>query len=958
MDWILPKLAAGLAASVIIFCVYGQLYWLHRRPFLGAWAVAWGAYLARNLLAFWLPPRFEGDNPAFWLYGALALAGAYSLLVGCRLLAERPAPRWPLAMLGLGLAWALAAYRLDQNYAVAMAPVLAATALVYAMAGWSLIAERRLDGLSRLVAGGALLTWGLGHTLVVTLLHHWLPQMLVWGLLSGAVCEVVTALALLVLFYQKSHAELIGSRQELARNQSRLLAALANLPSAVYAFGDDGRPVLWNNAARELTGYAMDELGDARQALALLLPDKAQRRLVAESAGRAVSAQIVIGAKNGARRHVAWSDVSGLAPIEGWRAWGVASDVTASRQAQENLRRQSEFIWAILENAPALIMTFDTTGRVVSFNRACQRVTGFSSEQVVGRPVWEMLIPPEDRETVRLFFAEFDPAAIRPNRERQWLTADGGRADVAWSTTPIVGAGGEVEYMVASGVDVTSQRRAEQALRQSELFHRTLLENMPDGMILTDLITGEVLHANQAAAAILGYEHHELAGMFGFMFHPPELRQQVLPIIDGMRGGVCDQAQALPFRRKDGQMIYCDAATAHIELDGVSCLIMFFRDSTTRTLAQERVQQVAAGVAHNFNNLLMAITSNAQALGDALRGRLGSGHQRALLHNVARAAADGQDMVRRLEAFLVSGLFESAREEVLQLADVAHTALDLARGAPAARKGVSFEIDVDPSIYVRGARGELAEVILNLLKNALDAVDGRGRVWLRGRVNGAMAELAVSDDGPGVDPRIAERLFQPFFSTKGVRGKGLGLASSQGIIKAHGGGLRLDSAPGQPTTFVVSLPLAPAPPGAATQPEEPIEEAPAPGRDILLVEDEALVAMGAEAVLGAAGHRVRHAAGVAQARQALEERPPELLICDLGLPDGDAWDVARLLARHDAAAGRPPTPVLIITGWSLEHAAMTPPDDVPPPRRIIRKPVDKAMLLRAVSQAGQNDSQL
>ena len=258
---------------------------------------------------------------------------------------------------------------------------------------------------------------------------------------------------------------------------------------------------------------------------------------------------------------------------------------------------------------------------------------------------------------------------------------------------------------------------------------------------------------------------------------------------------------------------------------------------------------------------------------------------------------------------------------------------------------VEFLSDLAPGLWVGAQRDELMEVFLNLLRNALEAMPSGGRMRLSAAQEGEQALIRFSDTGLGMSPETAARLFAPFFTTKGVSGQGLGLASSRGIVRAYGGDITVQSQAGIGTTFLVSLPLMP-----VTAPRQLPDPGPlrvAAGTRVLLVEDEALVAMGVRAFLEGAGYQVRLAAKVSEALEALEGFAAQAVICDLGLPDGSGWEVAASLAQGGATA----IPFILVTGWTNGQAILETPAGAPPAIAVLQKPVDRSLLLYTLAQA-------
>jgi PAS domain S-box-containing protein len=233
------------------------------------------------------------------------------------------------------------------------------------------------------------------------------------------------------------------------------------------------------------------------------------------------------------------------------------------------------------------------------------------------------------------------------------------------------------------------------------------------------------------------------------------------------------------------------------------------REQVLQTEKLRMVGEMAAGIAHNFNNVLTTILTRAQIL--ALQETDESALQRGL-DLIAQAASDGATIVRRLQQ-LARG---SGTSEVTTLdlntvvQDVVETTQpvwhDHSRheGRP-----VAVHLELMPLPQIVGRAAELREVLTNLLLNAVEAMPQGGQLTVRSWTEGREVCIAVSDTGVGMTPEVQRRLFDPFFTTKGARGTGLGLSVSQALIKGHHGTLTADSQPGRGTTFVIRLPLTP-----------------------------------------------------------------------------------------------------------------------------------------------------
>ncbi len=159
--------------------------------------------------------------------------------------------------------------------------------------------------------------------------------------------------------------------------------------------------------------------------------------------------------------------VSATPLFEQGRYAGVLSaftDITGRKRAEEALREERNFIAAVLDTAGALVVVLDREGRIVRFNRACEQTTGYTADEVMGREIWDFLLAPEEKEDVKAVFADLRSGRFPSEHENYWMTKDGRRRRIAWANTAITDADGAVQYVIATGIDITERKRAEGTL--------------------------------------------------------------------------------------------------------------------------------------------------------------------------------------------------------------------------------------------------------------------------------------------------------------------------------------------------------------------------------------------------------------------------------------------------------------------------------------------------------------
>jgi len=372
--------------------------------------------------------------------------------------------------------------------------------------------------------------------------------------------------------------------------------------------------------------------------------------------------------------------------------------------------------------------------------------------------------------------------------------------------------------------------------------------------------------------------------------------------------------------------------------------MVFMSDITERKLAQARAArsdklralgELAAGVAHNLNNSLTVIQGRAQLL--LMRSNGDAGNKKSL-EVITQAVGDCSQTLRRLLDFSRRDATRHAMP--LDLSELITSSVEIARpkwqASSAERTGtIEVRIDAKPA-FALGDSAELREVVLNLIFNAVDAMPQGGTIDAGTRVEGKTARFWIADTGTGMPAEVIARIFEPFYTTKGERGTGLGLSASHGIIEQHSGDINVISEPGKGTRFEVILPLHET--TSATVAIPVAQPGARRSARVLVVEDEQNVRLLLNDAFRAEGHDVTEATTGAEALKHLDKSKFDLMVCDLGLPELSGLHVARWVKEF-----RPDLPVIIATGY----AEMIAEEDYQNARidDVIRKPYALAYVL-------------
>ncbi|MCJ7624157.1 MAG: PAS domain S-box protein, partial [Anaerolineaceae bacterium] len=299
-------------------------------------------------------------------------------------------------------------------------------------------------------------------------------------------------------------------------------------------------------------------------------------------------------------------------------------EIAMRKRTEKALKSERDFSTTILSTADALVTVLDLQGRIVTFNQACEACSGYSSEEVLGRPFWDFLLLPEEKDLVKAIFAELAANALPKRFENSWVTKDGCRRLIAWSNSVLTDSAGSVEFVVATGVDITARRQAEEELKsyhdhletmvdkrtveleetneqlQREIAERTemeeaLLESETRFRALSDAAfegigfseQGRFIDANQQLVNMLGYELDELKGM--------DVRELVLPEDREFVQNMIMSGSEVPYEhrslRKDGTIIFIEVRPRMMSIKGQPMRVTAIRDITERKRNEAALQE-------------------------------------------------------------------------------------------------------------------------------------------------------------------------------------------------------------------------------------------------------------------------------------------------------------------------------------------------------------------------------
>jgi PAS domain S-box-containing protein len=568
------------------------------------------------------------------------------------------------------------------------------------------------------------------------------------------------------------------------------------------------------------------------------------------------------------------------------RMIGSILDVTPMREA-ERMRAAAEakFRWLVEQSVVAVYMI--SGGRLTYINDTGASMLGYTAAELASIDVSSLI--------------HHDGELTAGRKVTQIRRKDGTPLHVAFYQNEVTIDGEKI--VIGTATDITESLAAQQALEASEQRYRELVDDVTDILYTVD-VEGRFLSLSRGFERRTGYRVEEWIGRpFDELFKPRA--EQTLGGHEGMI-----REYDLPAR--SGAVVTVEVSSQPRYVDGVAAgTIGMARDVTEqRTIARKLEEakrmsslgQVAASLAHEFNNVLMGIQPFVEVIA---RGITPTQRISDALGHITRAISRGKRASQEILRFA------NPKEPQLFPID-AQVWLPTLLGQLIASipSSISLTASIDPDVsFIRGDREHLEQVITNLVFNARDALGGHGTIDVAVSAVGDLVRISVRDDGPGIPPQIVDRIFEPLFTTK-RNGTGLGLAIARRLMEGQGGALTAENRAEGGAAFHLLVPAAATIAPAA----ESLAGAKAGVKRVLLVEDDLSVGTGLEALLQSEGYETTWVRASADACEAAKRMRPEVAIIDVNLPDGSGVDLVPLLRIQHKDL-----PVVLSTGHVEPH---------------------------------------
>ena len=598
---------------------------------------------------------------------------------------------------------------------------------------------------------------------------------------------------------------------------------------------------------------------------------------------------------------------------------------------------RAAWVAAIVDSSDDAIVSKTLDGLITSWNRAAERIFGWTAAEAVGRSI-TIVIPPDRLAEEEDILARIKQGEKIEHFKTTRMRKDGTRFEISLTVSPIKNAKGEVIGASKIARDISARLHGDEAIARL-----AAIVNSADDAIVSKTLDGVITSWNRAAQAMFGWTAAEAVGQRITLIIPRER----WPEQDEVLARVCKGESIDHFDtvrvRKSGERIDVSLTVSPVKdargrIIGASKIARDVSDrkraEAERTKLLQTVQQAreeAEELNRSKDQFLAVLSHELRTPLNAIFGWARMLQSAAMDEATSRRAIDAILRNATAQVQLVEDLLDVSRiitgkmrldVQWLDLKSVIESALDAVQPAASA-KGLKIETVLDPNAGpVVGAADRLRQVVWNLLMNAIKFTPRDGRVQVHLRKLKSHVEIVVSDSGEGIQPEILPFIFDRFrqgdsTTTRPHGGLGLGLALVRHLVDLHGGRVRAASeGPGRGATFVVELPVAILGPEAGTTLETSAAMGALPLQNVrvLLVDDDADGLDLTTVMLTNSGAQVTTAVSVAAALNVLESWPADVLVSDIEMPGEDGYELLRRI-RAKERGGRTRLPALALTAY-------------------------------------------
>ena len=719
----------------------------------------------------------------------------------------------------------------------------------------------------------------------------------------------------------------------LAESEARLRLALDSAQMGIWELNLKTNRVAWDGVHNELFGFKPGQFNGAAEAFYEFVHPE-DRVPIQEATRKAIECRSPYGVEFRVIRpggELRWMRSQGRVICDQGdkpsRILGVVWDITQLRHAEQKWVDATRRLDFLVTESPAVVFTYDLRPQphLNYLSRNVEAILGWKPEWFTENfEHWQECLHPADLPVVSHGLAELERTG-KQVFEYRFKDTEGRYHWIHDEQRVVVREDGRKE-MIGAWWDVTDTKAAQEELRRLA----AAIEQAAEMVVITDE-KAEIVYANPAFEKITGYRQLEVLGKNPRILKSGEhdhafYRRMWASLSSGKtwHGRIVN-------KKKDGRL-YTEEATISPVLDPSGYIVNYVavkRDITREQALEqqfleaqkmEAIGTLAGGIAHDFNNILGIILANAQIL--EFSGAINR-ESKETLDQIITASKRARELVRQILAFSRRGKQEKI---IMNLKPVVKETIGLLRASLPATIRLEPHIAADTGMLFADPT-QMQQVLMNLCTNAAHAMEKEGGVLKIALTNTSIGEndtplepgtapgeyvkLSISDTGHGMQPWILKRIFEPYFTTKETgKGTGLGLSVAHGIVKSHGGAIKVSSIVRKGSVFEIYLPRIK---GEASETDEfDLPLLTGTGR-ILFVDDEPSLTLMGKKILGRLGYQVQTANSPVEALEMFHSKPGkwDLVITDLTMPELTGVDLAKALLEM-----RPDLPIILCTGFS------------------------------------------
>jgi len=765
------------------------------------------------------------------------------------------------------------------------------------------------------------------------------------------------------------HTRLDVQVQEINKQKQYLSQTLNCIGDAVITTDDTGRVTRLNPVAEQLTGWSNDDAYNQPVKNIFPIVNASTREAIANpvekvlSSGETVhlSNHTTLIAKDGKEYQIADS----AAPIRNEdKILGmvlVFNDVTKQYQMREALYESEQRLRQLAENLNEVFwLGSPDWNEIFYISPAYERCWGYSAKELYKNPrLWIDAVYPDDKEQV-MQDIPVTPEDIKDHIEFREFRLQKPDGEILWVKArayPVYDNDGKIIRVAGVAEDITRRKHDEQELQLSNEKFSTVFQSSPAGILITDIKTGLILDANKSVEKILGFTMEEVIGNNTISLNIWKNIDDRKRIMSQLPDKKYIHESKVEINHKNGKTIILSIDFALININDKDLVISSFIDITQRIQQEEQLRRsqkmdalgkLTGGIAHDYNNMLGVMLGYSELLKDMLKEQP---KLQAYVDKITHAGERGAKLTKKLLAFSRN---KSSDVEKFNINTLLQEERHMLEKTLTAR--IKLELKLEAKLWpVCLDESELEDAILNISINAMHAIDNNGQLTIEtsnqqmnnidaeglGLKAGDYIRLSITDTGCGMDQATKEKIFDPFFSTKGEFGTGLGLSQVYGFISRCNGTIKVDSEPGHGSKFTLYLPRYLGEDSHKYQAKTKNSSTLKGKESILIVDDEpALLELSCE-ILRQQEYQVFSANDGKTALHILETEHIDLLFSDIIMPEMDGYALAVIVKEK-----YPDIKIQLASGFSDGFRQDQVDSELA--RNVLQKPYDSQTLLEKI----------